>query len=199
MMFGRDTVATNIKEPRNINLNFCIFFRFLLQSTTLESARILLGFRCSVTQFEPINDRTEDADAFYDTLIRECEKISRHGLEAQYRNISGRCSLHEATSPNGERLYQLTELQNMMISSTYFNHKKPVGVHCRMGRGRTGVMVACYLVRFHDMAPERAINKVRIQRPGSVETRTQERAVLQYHDHLRRNEPEDVDLDDETD
>lgn len=62
-----------------------------------------------------------------------------------------------------------------------------------MGRGRTGVMVACYLVHFHDMAPERAMNKVRIERPGSVETRTQERAVLQYHDHLRKNGPGDVD------
>lgn len=54
-----------------------------------------------------------------------------------------------------------------------------------MGRGRTGVMAACYLVHFHDIAPERAIINVRLQRPGSVETPEQERAVIRYHDCLR--------------
>ncbi|EFA06651.2 Dual specificity protein phosphatase 23-like Protein [Tribolium castaneum] len=60
-----------------------------------------------------------------------------------------------------------------------------VGVHCRMGRGRTGVMAACYLVRFQDFAPEKAITSVRLQRTGSIETSEQERAVVRYRDYLR--------------
>lgn len=46
-------------------------------------------------------------------------------------------------------------------------------------------MAACYLVHFQGVAPERAIINVRLQRPGSVETTEQERAVIQYRDRLR--------------
>ncbi|XP_049880199.1 dual specificity protein phosphatase 23-like [Pectinophora gossypiella] len=60
-----------------------------------------------------------------------------------------------------------------------------VGVHCRHGRGRTGTMLACYLVHYKNMAPERAVLTVRVQRPGSCETYEQEKMVCHYHDCLR--------------
>ncbi|XP_049701509.2 dual specificity protein phosphatase 23 [Helicoverpa armigera] len=60
-----------------------------------------------------------------------------------------------------------------------------IGVHCRQGRGRTGTMLACYLVHFKGMAPERAVLTVRVQRPGSCETYEQEKVVCHYHDCLR--------------
>ncbi|KAM3956813.1 dual specificity protein phosphatase 23 [Aphomia sociella] len=60
-----------------------------------------------------------------------------------------------------------------------------VGVHCRHGRGRTGTMLACYLVHFQNMAPERAVLTVRVQRPGSCETYEQEKIVCHYHDCVR--------------
>ncbi|CAF4873624.1 unnamed protein product [Pieris macdunnoughi] len=60
-----------------------------------------------------------------------------------------------------------------------------VGVHCRHGRGRTGTMLACYLVYFQNMAPERAVLTTRLRRPGSCETYEQEKAVCYYNDCLR--------------
>lgn len=54
-----------------------------------------------------------------------------------------------------------------------------------MGRGRSGVMAACYYQQFHEMTPERAITTLRLQRPGSVETKEQERAILRFRDYLR--------------
>ncbi|XP_015593639.1 dual specificity protein phosphatase 23-like isoform X2 [Cephus cinctus] len=63
--------------------------------------------------------------------------------------------------------------------------KDVIAVHCRQGRGRTGVMAACYLVRFQDFTPEMAIVQLRVMRPGSVETYKQERAVVKYYDALR--------------
>ncbi|KAK8747771.1 hypothetical protein OTU49_016593, partial [Cherax quadricarinatus] len=62
--------------------------------------------------------------------------------------------------------------------------KKVVCVHCRMGRGRTGVLLACYLMKYYGQAPGEAICNVRLMRPGSVETREQERAVKNFRDYL---------------
>lgn len=66
-----------------------------------------------------------------------------------------------------------------------------------MGRGRTGVMAACYLVRFQDFAPEKAITTVRLQRPGSVETSQQERSVVRYRDYLRGTKISEIRQDDD--
>ncbi|XP_017785093.1 PREDICTED: dual specificity protein phosphatase 23-like [Nicrophorus vespilloides] len=54
-----------------------------------------------------------------------------------------------------------------------------------MGRGRSGVMAACYLVRFKDMTPERAVSEIRLIRPNSIETPEQERSIIRYFDCLR--------------
>ncbi|XP_039751047.1 dual specificity protein phosphatase 23-like [Pararge aegeria] len=60
-----------------------------------------------------------------------------------------------------------------------------IGVHCRHGRGRTGTLLACYLVKFKNMTPERAVMTVRVQRPGSCETHDQEKIVCHYHDCIK--------------
>ncbi len=54
-----------------------------------------------------------------------------------------------------------------------------VAVHCMAGIGRTGVMLACYLVHCGDK-PHKAIEKVRRIRPGALETAAQENAVYEF-------------------
>jgi atypical dual specificity phosphatase len=54
-----------------------------------------------------------------------------------------------------------------------------VAVHCGAGLGRTGTMLACYLVS-RGMPAEKALREVRKRRPGSVESREQEEAVHEY-------------------
>ncbi len=51
-----------------------------------------------------------------------------------------------------------------------------VALHCRGGKGRTGTIAARLLVELGS-APALAIERVRAARPGSIETRAQEKFV----------------------
>ena len=73
--------------------------------------------------------------------------------------------------------------QFLTFSKVSIKEGSPVLVHCGAGLGRTGTMLACYLVdRGH--APAVAIDRVRAERPGSIETPEQEMAIFQYASSL---------------
>ena len=52
-------------------------------------------------------------------------------------------------------------------------------IHCRGGLGRAGTIAACLLVEL-GATPQDAIKRVRSARPHSIETRAQERYVMDY-------------------
>ncbi|XP_056623642.1 dual specificity protein phosphatase 23b isoform X2 [Triplophysa dalaica] len=56
-----------------------------------------------------------------------------------------------------------------------------VAVHCMHGLGRTGTMLACYLVKSRKISGIDAINEIRSIRRGSIETREQEQTVVQFY------------------
>ena len=53
-------------------------------------------------------------------------------------------------------------------------------MHCRFGLGRVGTMLACYLVKTTNCSAAEAISIVRRKRPGSIETRGQEKLVQEF-------------------
>ena len=61
---------------------------------------------------------------------------------------------------------------------------QPVGVHCTAGKGRTGTMLASWLV-WQGMEGAEAIQEIRRLRPGSIETPEQEAAVLAFARSMR--------------
>jgi atypical dual specificity phosphatase len=60
-----------------------------------------------------------------------------------------------------------------------------VAVHCGAGYGRTGTMLACYLVSKGEEA-DKAISRVRRQRPGSIETPEQEEFIRSFAASLKQ-------------
>ncbi len=63
----------------------------------------------------------------------------------------------------------------------------PVLIHCAAGKGRTGLMLAAYLIKYNKLNVEDAINKVRMLRPGSIQSIYQEYALKMYYTYLYKN------------
>lgn len=80
----------------------------------------------------------------------------------------------DMTPPSDELITEFIALLNHA-----FAHERKVAVHCLAGLGRTGTLISCYLVD-EGMTPTQAIAYVRARRPGSVQTRAQELAVIRY-------------------
>ena len=69
--------------------------------------------------------------------------------------------------------------QAIMMINFYIERNMPVAVHCLAGFGRTGTILACYLVGEGKSADE-AITAIRRWRPSSIETLDQEAVIHEY-------------------
>jgi atypical dual specificity phosphatase len=74
--------------------------------------------------------------------------------------------------------------QAMAVIDEFQAQNLPVAVHCAAGLGRTGTILACYLVAQGNTS-ESAIEQIRRQRPGSIETSDQEAIIHLYEQILR--------------
>ena len=78
-----------------------------------------------------------------------------------------------------------------LVDSVDFIHQRitndePVMVHCLAGLGRTGTILACYLIKYENMAADDAVEKVRRERHGSIQSFSQEEIIHKFQIFVRK-------------
>ncbi len=84
-------------------------------------------------------------------------------------------------APDINQIDEAVDFINSMIQNN-----NPVMVHCAAGIGRTGTILACYLIKYEKQSVKEAIHRVRKERPGSIQSESQEMAVSLYYKFLRQ-------------
>lgn len=125
----------------------------------------------------------EDLVWLYEKGIRALVRMSEEPLVTQSQIIGiGMDDLYEPVVDfSGPTLEQLDKMVDFIMKSVW--NKKPVGVSCDFGVGRTGTVLACYWAK-RNITARGIIIEVRRKRPGAVETQEQVKAVEDYLRHI---------------
>lgn len=87
--------------------------------------------------------------------------------------------IEDGSAPSVDELMKITDLLMKL-------EEKKVLIHCYAGCGRTGTVLAAYMIR-KGMSAEEAISYIRSMRPCSIETRGQELSLIYFEMALNRN------------
>lgn len=70
--------------------------------------------------------------------------------------------------------------------SRQIDNQKPVMVHCSGGKGRTGTILAAYLIKKENgLSAEKALYKLRSLRGESIQSKEQKTVVYNYENYLK--------------
>ncbi len=125
----------------------------------------------------------DDLEALRARRVRNVISLSTQPLDDGDLSPRGITALHlplpDMSAPTMGDIARFVAALTRLVDSG-----EKVAVHCGAGLGRTGTMLACWLVS-RGKSAEEALREVRRRRPGSVESDRQEDAVREYEARLR--------------
>jgi len=105
-----------------------------------------------------------------------------------YGYEDARFRIHGIPVPDGAAPAEAQILGFCRLVDSELDRQRTIYVHCVAGCGRTGTMMACYLVYRDRMDPTTAIERVRAMRSCSIETAAQAEAVTKWAALMQANE-----------
>jgi atypical dual specificity phosphatase len=114
-----------------------------------------------------------------------CLNMERPLNEEQVKNLGFEYAFMPVRDFSAPKIEQIVEFVNFV--DEMLGQNSPVVVSCAAGIGRTGTMLAAYLVsRCH--SPEKALQEVRERRGIGVESNVQRDAIVRYARFIEKRE-----------
>ena len=137
-------------------------------------------------------DRFGDERAFlqalkllgFDSVLSLCEKPADSNVLEELGFQFLHVPIGDAQPPTMEEAQRAVEFIRSRVEAD-----GQIYVHCYAGYGRTGTIVAAYLIAAGS-GPFEATREVRSRRPGSIETREQELFLIEFARRLRDKPPD---------
>jgi protein-tyrosine phosphatase len=124
-----------------------------------------------------IVDLTETGEADVDYPIHISNEASSLKMQVTYN----RFPIPDWCTPSQEKMVEILDMLDIALSES-----KMIYLHCYGGKGRTGTVVGCYLVR-HGTPGTQALNMIQTLRkdiPGNIEkspeTEAQRKMVMEW-------------------
>lgn len=139
-----------------------------------------------IPPFSPERPHSGDVRILKEIGIGALVGLTEHGPDSEtmqsYKFQYLWVPIPDMSSPNMNELDQAVTFINKAR-----NRSIPLAVFCGAGYGRTGTILAAFLVS-QGKEPGEAIAEVRRKRPGSIETADQERSIADYAFWLQDSE-----------